>query len=135
MPGELWRRRVVAGRDAEDDRDHRGDAGDRCDDAHHADLHPAVVGDQPEHAADRREDREQDLPAGRRVAADRHGERQREHAAELPPEEHAQDAERPAEQRADEVGDAPREARAEREQEWRQSTRRVWATASSWFAW
>ena len=52
-------------------------------------------------------------------------------AADLRPHEHRQHAERPADERTEEVADAPGEAGAEGEQERRQSTLRVAATASS----
>ena len=53
-PGDLRRRRVVAGREADGDRNDRRDARDRRDDAHRADGHAAVVGaeaERPRHGA------------------------------------------------------------------------------------
>ena len=117
-PGDLRGRRAVAGRDPEDDRDDRGDAGDRRDDAHRADLpcrgsrrtSPSVP---PSAAAIANRTAQPAGPSPRIATAIAIA----SSAADLRPEEDAQRAERAADQRADEVGDAPREARAEREQE------------------
>src|SRR5215208_5570006 len=100
-----------------------------------SDLDPAVVRVEAEDAGDRSGNREQHRRFLRSLRADRDDGADRQEAADLRPQEDAQSPQRPSLERPDEVGDAPGKARPEREHDGRQSTGRVAAIASSWFAW
>ena len=132
---DLDRRRVVAGGEADGDRDDGGDARDRRDDAHLAELHAAVVRGEAEDPGAARNHGVEHTPAVRSVGPNGERDPERRDPPDLCPEQHPQRAERSADERPREVRDAPREAGAERQEERGQSTRRVAATASSWLAW
>ena len=122
---------IVAGCDPEEHRDDGRHAGDGATTLIAPDDHAAVVREQTDHAADCCCARVEHRRALRPLVVHERGDDDREAAADLRPEEHREHAPTRAEERADEVPDPPGQARGQGEEERRQATLRVAATASS----
>ena len=128
---------MLPSREAPDDGDHRGGAGDRRDERDRARRHAAVEGDEPRGSECRREAGPEDLRSGRAVTSNRNGDGEEDETDGLRGCEHRERGQDAGLDAAAEVAQAPGEAGREGEERWgqRSGTGRVAAAASSAFAW